>query len=106
MGLKTRVQVIEIDIAILAASSEAHIVWEPIDTHDSLHVTLELHTLSAIVGIEIVHMNMLFVSHSCEKVTSISESNLVAALDKHDFAIVNLVAQDVANIDLVLQSYN
>ncbi len=102
MGLETWVQVIEIDVTILAASSEAHIVWEPIDAHDSLHVTLELHTLCAIVGIEIVHMNMLFVSHSREKVTSISESNLVAALDEHDFGVVNLVAQDVANIDLVL----
>ena len=53
----TRVQVVEVDVAVLTTSRETHVICEPVDAHNALHVTLELHSLVAVVRVKVVHMD-------------------------------------------------
>lgn len=75
------VQVVEVDIAILAARDEAHIICEPIDAHDSANVAAKLHPLSALVRVKVVYVDAFFIGNRSEEMASIGEADLVTALD-------------------------
>ena len=74
------VKIVEVDIAILTASAEAHVVLEPVNREDFAHVTGELHTVGALVRVEVVDIDFLLSVDNSEEVATVGEANLVALL--------------------------
>ena len=101
-----RVEVVEVDIAILTASREAHIVGIPVNAHDSAHMALELHIVRAVTRVKVVHMDVLLIENASEQVTSIREPNLITTLNGYLPVKLDLAAQDVAHEYFVLQGHD
>ena len=97
-------QFVEIDLAILATSREAHIVGVPVNTHDLTLMSSETHTITDGTCVEIEYVDLLILYHAGEEMASIWELNLVTPLVHVRLEWGYLVAQHIAEYDFVLQS--
>ena len=66
-----RVQLIEIDPAVLATRREAHIVGIPVNAHDLALVSCEAHTVRNGTCVEIEYVDILILDHASEKMATI-----------------------------------
>ena len=66
-----RMQFVEIDLAILATSREAHIVGVPVNTHDLTLMSSETHTITDGTCVEIEYVDLLILYHAGEEMASI-----------------------------------
>ena len=66
-------------------------------------MTGELHTVGALVGVEVVHVDLLLLVDDGEEVAAVREANFVALLHLQLFVVLDGVAQHLAHVDLVLQ---
>lgn len=80
--LLVRVEVVEINVTALAASSETEIVLEPVDATDLLDMTNEHHSGWAITGVEVVNVNVLLVGDASKLLTTMGELDFSAGLDR------------------------
>ena len=96
------VQFIEVYLAILATSWEAHIIMEPVNTHDFTLVSMELEALSVLSCVKVEDVNILFLNHAGEHVTTVWELNLIATFEHIGSKRCNWVTKNVAPYNLVL----
>ena len=73
-------QLVEIDVAVLSTSREAHIIGKPVNAHDLTLMSSEAHAISDHTCIEFEYVDLLILDHAGEKMTSIRELNFVTAL--------------------------
>jgi hypothetical protein len=69
------------DVAIKAARSEAHIIFEPINAPDFVYMALALIVRWAFICIEVINIDCSEPYCAGEEVTSVAELNLPASLD-------------------------
>ena len=98
------VQIVEIDVAILATRRKAHIIRVPINAHDLALMAGEAHAIRVRTCVEIEHVDVLILDYTGEEMASVGELYLVAALVHVRFEAQYLIAQHIAQHDLVLQS--
>ena len=93
----------------MATTCEAHIIGEPVNGHDAARVPLVLHVARAVARVEVenVHLGLiLLIQGRGKQVTSVRETNLIAALDRDLPVAIDLVAEDVAHEYFVLQRHD
>ena len=74
------IQLVEIDLAILATRREAHIVGIPVNTHDLTLMSSEAHAIGNGARVEIEHVDILVLVDAGEEVASVRELYLVTPL--------------------------
>ena len=99
---RMRIQIVEINSSIARARHESHIVLEPVDAVDPLHVAGVHHAVGAVVGVEVVDVDVL-VAHSGEHVPAMRELDIVAVTGRPDFIGAQLISVQVHQLDFILQ---
>ena len=75
------VEVIEVNHTVLTTGSESHIVSVPINAHNASDMASKLHSIKAVTREEVVDVDVLLVRDTGKEMSSVRESNLVAALN-------------------------
>lgn len=97
-------EIVEVNHAILATGSEAHVVGVPVNAHNASNVTSKLHSIQTVTCEEVVNIDVLFMRNAGKEMATVGKPDLVAALDLQSLELVNLRAENIAHGDFVLQS--
>ena len=102
------VQIVEVNAAINTCGGEAHVIFEPGNAFDSLHVARVLHALWQLVRVEVVDMDfsVSLSSSACKEMSTVGKANLSAAFDGQRGLHFDVFREEVADVDLVWQSHD
>lgn len=73
-------QVVEKDVAVLAATCEPCVVLEPVDTSYFVNVALALHILRALTCVKVIYVNRILGDRRCKHVTAVAKLDFTTAL--------------------------
>ena len=74
-------QVIVVHVSIDTARGETGVILEPVDATDTVHMTLALIVLRAVLGVKVVHPDGVGSIGACEEVSSIAEFDFFTSLN-------------------------
>ena len=95
-------QIVEIDVAIQAARCETHVILEPVDGPDFVHVALALVIGWTLSSVEVVNVHCVGQESCCEQVASVAEADFLASLDLDLLDLVERLGEHVHHQDLVI----
>jgi len=95
-------EVVEEGVSIHAATSEAIIIFKPVDGADLADMARALHVLWAFSRVEVEDVDCALTNGTCEEMTSITELDLLAGLQLEGWWVLSDgLRQDVEELDVV-----
>lgn len=94
-------EIIEEDVAVTSAGSEAHVIFIPVDAVDSALMVRELHRVRTLSFVEVENMALFWFCNCSKKMTTMTELDVIASTDSPFFELVELLSSNIEDYNFV-----